>query len=111
MLSGEFLKAYGRWTEREDLSGALMRLLDTVPDNDLDVAECLATVSRIDINDEESWYREWTATGERAGRRAQATAGRGNAETAKILWLRAIDYYHAAACPLDEADARQQIVL
>jgi dienelactone hydrolase len=111
MRSGEFLKTCGHWTEREDLSGALMRLLDTVPDNDLDVAECLATASRIDIDDEESWYREWTAMGERAGRRAQAVAGRGGAETAKILWLRAINYYQAAVCPLEETDARQQIVL
>lgn len=111
MRSGDFLKTPNHWTEREDLSGALMRLLDTAPDNDLDVAECLATASRIDIDDEASWYREWAVMGGRAGRRAQAVAGRGDAELAKIHWLRAINYYQAAAFPLDEADARQQIVL
>src|ERR1700759_2320586 len=111
MRSGDFLKTCGHWTAREDLSGAFMRLLDTAPDGDLDVAECLATAERIDIDDEESWYREWAAMGERAGRRAQTMAGRGRAEMAKIHWLRAINYYQTAAFPLDETDARQRTLL
>src|ERR1700761_7995428 len=111
MRSGEFLKACSHWTAREDLSGAFMRLLDTAPNCDLNVAECLAAAGRIDIDDEESWYREWAAMGERAGRRAQAMAGSGSAETAKIHWLRAINYYQTAAFPLDETDARQRTLL
>jgi dienelactone hydrolase len=111
MGSGDFLKTYSHWTAREDLSGAFLRLLDTAPDPDVDVAECLATASRIDINDEQSWYREWTTMGERADRRAQAAAVRGSAETAKVYWLRAISYHQAAAFPLDETDARQQTAI
>jgi dienelactone hydrolase len=111
MRSAEFLRTCSHWTAREDLSSAFMRLLDTAPEGDPDVAECLVTASRIDIDDEESWHREWAAMGERAGRRAQAAAARGSAETAKIHWLRAINYYQAAAFPLDECDARQQTLL
>jgi hypothetical protein len=110
MRTADFLKTCSHWTAREDLSGAFLRLLDTAPEGDLDVAECLATASRIDINDEQSWYREWTTMGERAGCRAQAAAARGGAETAKVDWLRAISYHHAAAFPL-ETDARQQTAL
>ena len=76
MGSGTFLKTRSHWTAREDLSSAFMRLLDTAPDGDLDVAECLATASRIDIDDEDSWYREWAMIGARASRRAQAAADR-----------------------------------
>lgn len=111
MRSGEFLKACSHWTAREDLSGAFMRLLDIAPAGDPDVAECVATASRIDIDDEESWYREWAAAGERAGRRARAAAGRGSAEMAKMHWLRAINYDQAAAFTLDETDARQEALL
>src|SRR3569833_2229790 len=111
MRSADFLKTCSHWTAREDLSGAFLRLLDTAPDGDLDVAECLATASRIDINDEHSWYREWTTMGQRAARRAQAAASRGGAEAAKVYWRRAISYHQAAAFPLDETDPRQQTAL
>jgi dienelactone hydrolase len=86
-----------------------MRLLVGVPDGDLDAAECLATASRID--DEESWYLEWAAMGERAYGQAEIAARRGCAETTKLHWMRAINYYQAAVFPLDESDGRQQAVL
>jgi hypothetical protein len=88
-----------------------MRLLDGAPDGDLDVAECLAAASRIDIDDEESWYCEWVAMAERADRRGWAFAGRGSVEEAKTLWLRAINYYQTAVFPFDESDARQPAAL
>jgi hypothetical protein len=111
MRPGDFLKTRSPWTAREDLSGAFIRLLDAAADGDPDVAECLAAASRIDIDDEESWYCEWVAMGERADHRALALAGRGSVEQAKTHWLRAINYFQTAVFPFDEADARQPAVL
>jgi dienelactone hydrolase len=111
MGMGDFRKACCHWTAREDLSGAFMRLLDTASDGDVDVAECLATAARIDIDDEESWYREWVGMAERASGRAEAEMARGCMGTAGTYWLRAINYYQAASFPFDESDVRQQLML
>ena len=55
MRSEIFLnQTLGHWPGREDLSDELKRLVGSLPDGCADLAECLATARRIDVNDEDS---------------------------------------------------------
>jgi hypothetical protein len=111
MRSGDFLKTYSQWLEREDLSSEFMRLLGSVPDAGPDFAACLAAAQRIDIDDENSWHWEWLVMAHQASTVAENAIGRGCAETAMAAWLRAIAYYQAAAFPFDGDDPRHQTVV
>jgi hypothetical protein len=111
MRSGDFLKTCSHWLEREDLSNEFMRLLGSVPQAGPDLAECLAAARRIDIDDENSWYREWGMMAHQASQVAENATGRGCAEIAMTAWLRAIAYYQAAAFPFDDDDPRHQAVV
>jgi dienelactone hydrolase len=104
------LKRWSRWPGREDLSDELMRLLGTAPQDGAEFAECLVAADRIDIQDDESWYREWTRIADNSRVLAEAAVDRGCARTAKQKWFRAISYYQAAAVPFDNSDERQQAV-
>lgn len=106
MRSGDFLKTYSHWLEREDLSSEFMRLLGSVPDAGSDLADCLAAARRIDIDDEDSWHREWTVMAHQASTLADNAIGRGSTEAAMAAWLRAIAYYQAAAFPFEGDDPR-----
>ena len=99
------------WPEREDLSLEFMRLLAAAQDGGATVSECWLTASRIDFADDNSWYREWLRTAAANDARGNAAATNGNLVTARNNWLRAINYYQAAAAPLDHAPARQQTML
>src|SRR2546423_508964 len=97
------------WPEREDLSLEFMRLLAGAQDGGSTVSECWLTASRIDFMDDDSWYQEWTETAETNNARAIAALAEGNLVTARSNWLRAINYYHAAACPFDLSDHSKSV--
>jgi hypothetical protein len=96
------------WPEREDLSLEFMRLLAAAQDGGSTVSECWLTVARVDFTDDESWHREWTRAAEVSRARAVVAAAGGNRVTARSNWLRAINYYQAAAYPFELAPDRQQ---
>lgn len=111
MRSENFLnRTANPWPGREDLSDEFRRLLGSLPDGADEIAECLATARRIDVDDEDSWCREWMRLGDHARFVAETSASQG-VGTARNYWLRAISYYEAAAFPFDSSDARQQMVL
>jgi dienelactone hydrolase len=89
------------WPEREDLSLEFMRVLAAAQEGGSTVSECWLTASRIDFADDSSWYREWTRTADISNKRGAAALAEGNLLTARSNWLRAINYYRAAALPFD----------
>ncbi len=89
------------WPEREDLSLEFRRLLAAAQDGGSTVSECWLTASRIDLADDNSWYREWTRTAAVNQARGDAALVAGNLATARSNWLRAIGYHQAAASPFD----------
>ena len=96
------------WPEREDLSLEFMRLLAAAQDGGSTVSECWLTASRIDVADDNSWYREWASTAEVNRERGAAALAEGNLPTARNNWLRAITYYQAAGHPFDLAEENRK---
>jgi dienelactone hydrolase len=96
------------WPDREDLSIEFTRVLAAAQEGGSAVAECLLTMSRIDFSDDVSWYREWKRIADVTHERGDAAVRDGNILTAKSNWLRAVNYYQAAAFPLDRADGDHQ---
>lgn len=96
------------WPEREDLSLEFMRLLAAAQDGGATVSECWLTASRIDFADDDSWCREWIRTARINHERGNAAVAKGNLVTARSNWLRAINYYQAAAHPFDHSPDRQR---
>lgn len=91
--------------DREDLSTEFTRLLGAAQEGGSTVAECAATARRIDGVDDTSWYMAWMETADASRVRADAAFARGGVLTARSNWLRAMNYYQAAAFPFDRADA------
>jgi dienelactone hydrolase len=104
-------KGWTHWPENEDLSTELMRLLGAAQESGSTISECFLTASRIDPNDEDSWFAEWQKTAEASAERAERAVARGNFLTAQSNWLRATNYYNAALFPFDCTDQRWQAVL
>jgi dienelactone hydrolase len=96
------------WPEREDLSLEFTRLLATAQEGGSTVSECWLTASRIDLADDHSWYREWTRTADANHQRGTAALAEGHLPTARSNWLRAINYYQAAAHPFDLSEQNQR---
>jgi hypothetical protein len=96
------------WPEREDLSLEFMRLLASAQEGGATVSECWLTASRIDFTDDDSWHREWISAAEINRERADAATAKGNLATAQSNWLRAVNYYLAAAYPFDLAPEKQR---
>lgn len=90
--------------EREELSIEFTRLLGAAQEGGSTVAECSATAGCIDFSDDHSWYRAWKKTADVSCRRATEALRNGNILTATSNWLRAMNYYQAAALPFDHAD-------
>src|SRR5919108_110458 len=65
-----------------------------------DFGEVTATVGRIGDGDAEAWHREWTATAERLGEAAEASAARGHRVSARDAYLRAANYHRTGYQPL-----------
>lgn len=99
------------WPEREDLSLEFMRLLAAAQEGGSTVSECWLTASRVDFTDDDSWYDEWSRTADANNDRAFAAFAAGNLVTARSNWLRAINYYSAAAYPFDLAPDKQRAAI
>ena len=104
-------RGWAFWPEREDLAIEFARLLGAAQEGGSTVAECLLTAGQIDFSDDLSWYRAWTKTAASSDERARAAFGRGNLVTARSNWLRAMNYYQAAALPFDSSDENYQIAV
>ncbi len=93
------------------MSIELTRLLGAAQEGGSAVAECLAAAGRIDCSDDRSWYREWTKIADTNRKRGHAALEAGNTITARSNWLRAANYYQAAAfpCGVTGADRRGAI--
>jgi dienelactone hydrolase len=111
MMPEAVLKTWSHWSGREDLSDEFKRLLSSASEGEADLVELLAAARRIDIADEDSWYRELMRLADDAGVVAEAALVRGGTATANRKWRRAIDCYEAAAFPFDSSDQRQQAVI
>jgi dienelactone hydrolase len=97
------------WPEREDLLIEFMRLLTAAQEGGSTLAECWAAAGRIDYSDDHSWYREWKRIADINSERGNAALGKGNMLTARNNWLRAMNYYQAAAFPYDRTDTNHRI--
>jgi dienelactone hydrolase len=94
------------WPEREDLSTEFSRLLGAAQEGAATVAECRLTASFIDVADDVSWFRAWKNLADVNRNRGDAALRDGHRLTARSNWLRAINYYQAAAFPFDREDER-----
>lgn len=61
-----------------------------------DLGEAFATARRMTTVDVDSWYREWTATGESVAADAAASAAGGHRVSARQAFLRAAEYHRQA---------------
>jgi hypothetical protein len=104
-------RGWAFWPEREDLAVEFARLLGAAQEGGSTVAECMATASLIDFSDDSSWYRAWTRTAASSDERASAALVQGNLVTARSNWLRAMNYYQAAALPFDPSDETYQTAI
>lgn len=99
------------WPEREDLSDEWTRLLVSAQEGGATVSECFLAASRIDVDDDASWHREWKRLADLNDERGQAAIENGATSTARSNWLRALNYHLAAAFPFAAIDERHQIAL
>jgi hypothetical protein len=87
------------------------RLLGAAQHGGSTVSECFLTASRIDLNDDDSWRREWTRTADFNRERGDKALKDGHLLTARSNWLRAIGYYLAAAKDVDLAETGAESLL
>ena len=99
------------WPEREDLSTEFTRLLAAAQEGGSALAECWGTARRINFLDDDSWFREWKRIADVNNERGDAALGNGSVVTARSNWLRAVNYYQAAAFPYDRTDDNHQIAI
>jgi hypothetical protein len=92
------------WPGHEEFGLQFIRLLGVAQEGGSTVSECFVTASRIDLNEKESWSREWKRTADVNYERAKRALNDGHLLTAKSNWLRAISYYLAAAADFDSFD-------
>ena len=99
------------WPDREDLSVELVRVLAAAQEGGSAVAECLMAASRIDFDDDDSWYLEWKRIADISTARGDAALRDGNVVTARGNWLRAIGYYQTASSVLGASDREHQVAV
>src|SRR5882757_7119197 len=97
--------------EREDISAEFTRLLTAAQEGGATIAECLMIARQLKRGDEQSWHREWKKLARTNRHRAEAAFAEGHMATAQRNWLRAMNYYSAAAMPLDPADERRWVAV
>jgi alpha-beta hydrolase superfamily lysophospholipase len=85
----------------------LIRLLAEVEDGGGDFFEILEIASGIKPNDHADWFVRWYEAGDRNYRRGLIEERRGNAETARGLFLRACNYFRMADFYLESSDRRE----
>jgi dienelactone hydrolase len=98
------------WPDSEELSVEFMRLLGAAQEGGSTISECFLAASQIDSKDEDSWYREWKKLADASSVRGSIAAKRGYTLSAQSNWLRAINYYQAAAFHFGSTDKKQQDV-
>lgn len=102
------------WTlcpEREDISAEFTRLLTAAQEGGATIAECLMIARQLKRGDDRSWHREWKKLAQTNRQRAEAAFAEGHRASAQRNWLRAMNYYGAAAMPLDLADERRWVAV
>jgi pimeloyl-ACP methyl ester carboxylesterase len=72
-----------------------------------ELGECLATASRIQGGDFESWTRAWAQTADRVAAQASTAQDRGHTVSARYALLRASNYYRSAEFYATHEDPRQ----
>jgi dienelactone hydrolase len=97
--------------EREDISAEFRRLLTAAQEGGATIAECLMIARQLKQGGEQSWHREWKKLARANRHRAEAAFAEGHMATAQRNWLRALNYYGAAAMPLDQADERRWVAV
>lgn len=100
-----------RWTGHEEFGLQFMRLLGAAQDGGSTVSECFITASRIDLNEDDSWFREWRRMASFNHERAEKALQDGHLPTARSNWLRAIGYYLAALADFDRRDSEMEDLL
>ena len=94
----------GRFFKDQSYHHAVLRALNQVATHGADISEVLQAVTCIRAGDEQNWYAEWTALGDRNVARAQtlrSTRSRGEA------LLRAHTYYARAQFYLPPEDPKR----
>ena len=102
------------WTlcpEREDISAEFTRLLAAAQEGGATIAECLMIARQLKRGDDQSWHRAWKKLAHTNRQRAEAAFADGHLASAQRNWLRAMNYYGAAAMPLDPADERRWVAV
>jgi dienelactone hydrolase len=97
--------------EREDISAEFTRLLTAAQEGGATIAECLMIARQLKQGGEQSWHREWKKLAQANRQRAESAFAEGHLATAQRNWLRAMNYYSAAAMPLDHADERRWVAV
>ncbi len=102
------------WTfcpEREDISAEFTRLLTAAQEGGATIAECLMIARQLNRGDDRSWHREWKKLAQTNRQRAETAFAEGHRASAQRNWLRAMNYYSAAAMPLEPADERRWVAV
>jgi alpha-beta hydrolase superfamily lysophospholipase len=79
-----------------EYDGQLLRALGYTYYGGADIGECLTTARRIQEGDDDSWYTEWMAAGDRLAAAAEASRAAGHAVSGREAYLRASNYYRTA---------------
>jgi len=74
----------------------LRRTMGAAYAGEADIGECLATASRIQEGDFESWYREWNQTADTFRTAGDESLAAGHRVSAKEAYYRAATYYRTA---------------
>ncbi|MCP3476773.1 dienelactone hydrolase [Bradyrhizobium sp. CCGUVB1N3] len=109
-----FQFASSSWTlrlDREDLQAEVNRIFVAAQEGGATLAECSATLGCIDFSDDQSWHSHWWRIGDISEQRGNAAFRDGHAQTAWSNWLRALNYYQAAAFPFEATDQRHEAAI
>ncbi len=98
--------AWMRWPRNEHYCLQFLRVLGASQDGGSTITECCQTANRITPGDDESWHREWKMIADINKERGDLALADGNICTAQNNWLRAANYYRAAAAFLGDDDLR-----
>lgn len=96
-----------QWPDHPELSFQFLRALGAAQRDAGTVSESLRAASRIDPDNLETWYAEWTALGSVNEQRAIAAQNAGHPHTARSNWLRASNYYRSSEFYLEALDPRR----
>jgi len=100
------VKAFG--FHDDSFPGQTLRAIGQTYDGRADIAEVLATVSRIESGNVLSWYNEWFKTAEHVHAMARKSEAKGHKVSAGQAYLKASNYYRASEFYLhaDPSDPR-----